>query len=81
MLKMKPEHVARIEAAITPIDTEANRTRYAAAGLTDKRYRWDLLSAALGSIWICDELYKYIDDTHIDSALRAIVPPLASVSS
>jgi hypothetical protein len=76
MLKMKPEHIERIKTAITPLDTPEVRARYAAADLTDKRYRWDLLTVALGSGWICDELYCYIADPHIDSALRALVQPL-----
>ena len=45
--------------------------------VTGKRYRWDMLRAANingknGITWICDNLYSYLDDTHIDTALRNI---------
>ena len=26
--------------------------------------------------WICDNLYSYLDDSHVDTALRAIVREL-----
>ncbi len=38
-----------------------------------KRLRWDLLYIAIGSRWICDNLYSYMNDDHIDTALRAIM--------
>lgn len=39
-----------------------------------KRFRWDLFHAAGLTKYACDVLYNYMDDTHIDTALRAIVP-------
>ena len=47
----------------------------------DKRLRWDLFYAITsGASWpeagrldFLDELYSYLDDTHIDTALRKIV--------
>jgi hypothetical protein len=41
-----------------------------------KRLRWDLLYSAGLTKWICDNLYSYADDSHIDTALRAIVSSL-----
>jgi hypothetical protein len=38
-----------------------------------KRARWDLLYKAGLSKWICDNLYSYLNDEHIDTALRRIV--------
>lgn len=41
-----------------------------------KRWRWDLLYAAkkfLPDNFVCDVLYKYMNDTHIDTALKNIV--------
>lgn len=41
-----------------------------------KRWRWDLLFAAkkfMPEHFVCDVLYKYMDNTHIDTALRKIV--------
>ncbi len=37
------------------------------------RLRWDLLYIAVPVRWICDNLYPYLDDSHIDTALRAIM--------
>lgn len=42
----------------------------------DKRFRWDMLYAAVSSAWICENLYPYLNDDHIDTALRNIVPNL-----
>jgi len=39
-----------------------------------KRFRWDLFHAAGGTKFACDTLYDYLNDDHIDTALRAIVP-------
>ena len=41
-----------------------------------KRHRWDALYAAGAGEWIND-VYKYANDDHIDTALRAIVKELS----
>lgn len=43
----------------------------------NKRFRWDMLQCAIGSSWVCSNLYGYMDDRHIDSALKKIVPTIA----
>ena len=47
--------------------------RYRTQGLTPKRFRWDCTYAAKLSSWICDNLYPYMSDTHVDTALRNIM--------
>jgi hypothetical protein len=55
----------------------------------DMRYRWDLLSEAMNGFRrqmalgesgrerdVYDRIYTYADDTHLDTALRSIVPAL-----
>ena len=43
----------------------------------EKRLRWDLLYAAgLGGIWVCEVVYPYANDDHIDTALRQIMKDL-----
>ena len=37
-----------------------------------KRARWDLFRAAIPPAWACQTLYPYLNDDHIDTALRAI---------
>lgn len=47
----------------------------------NKRYRWDLFWHTPAS-WrqaFADEVYTYCDDTHLDTALRRIVPSLPGV--
>ena len=81
-----PSHVVdRLRAAIEPLDTESTRAMYRAGEIPrsasvkdlDKRYRWDLAYAAIGSAGIC-QLYDDhgANDSHIDTALRRIVAPL-----
>ena len=52
---------------------------YADDGLTEKRFRWDLMYVA-NKIFqhdhgksMFDALYEYINDTHIDSALKCVI--------
>lgn len=75
-MKMRPDHLATLKAAITPLDTEERRADYRKQGLTNTRYRWDLAyDAGMGS-WMYHALYPYLNDSHIDTALRSIVPDL-----
>lgn len=80
-MKIRPDHLASIRNAIKPLDTAFHRSRYAAAGLSDRRYRWDLLhhsglkigdGKGMGGL----PLYGYLNDDHIDTALRHLVQPL-----
>lgn len=42
----------------------------------EKRFRWDLLWSTKMSSWVTDVLYKYLDDSHLDSALKQVVKDL-----
>lgn len=75
---------AIVAAAVMPLDTLENRERYAAgnyprAHLTrdvNKRYRWDLYWHAYGTT---GPFYTVgLDDAHIDTVLRSIIPPLTT---
>lgn len=74
-MKMLPEHYARIEAAI---HAKLNATpgaweNYKARGLSEMRFRWDVLHACCISTGF---LYNAgLNDDHIDTALRKIVKP------
>ena len=84
-LKIPASTMTYLEAAIRPLDVESTREAYRSGQFpnhdrckdVDKRYRWDLLYAAIGSAGVC-ALYDAhaVNDTHIDSALRRIVPTL-----
>lgn len=60
-MKMRPAHVAIIRASVAPFNTDFNRARYTAGGLSDRRFRWDILRAAGLIPWVCDVLYVYLD--------------------
>lgn len=81
MFKIKPEHFEALKTACFQAlkDHPFDASEYRAAGLSAKRYRWDVYNRATingepSYRFTCDTLYPYLDDTHIDSALRAILP-------
>lgn len=84
MSKIKGADFDRIADAISPLDTEEARAQYRSGDIAraehvknlDKRYRWDLFNAACGWRGACDLYDAGMTDAHIDTALRAIVPPL-----
>lgn len=78
-MKIKPEHYKLMAEALAPlILNTAVRQSYTAAGYSDMRFRWDVLRASTiegvrGITWIGDNLYPYMNDDHIDTALRHIM--------
>lgn len=90
VLKITPEDFESLRQLVAPHDTPERRAQYRDGAFpraelcrdVNMRYRWDLLwSTGLkigDGVGAVSELtlYSYLDDTHIDSALRAIVPPL-----
>jgi hypothetical protein len=90
-MKMKAEHFEALRAAIAPLDTPARREAYLSGRFPraelvkdlDKRYRWDLLWGTTGSerVGFWSDLYAYLNDDHIDTALRSIVPKLETAAA
>jgi len=77
-MKMKPEHVEQLKQAIVPLHSQALWEQYREQGLSAMRYRWDLLYRSglkigdgVGTSGL--PLYAYLNDEHIDTALRAIL--------
>jgi hypothetical protein len=71
-MKIKPDHFEYMKAAILANSHAPTLPSYLTRGLTEKRWRWDLLYAAKLSPWICANIYPYANDEHIDTALRVI---------
>lgn len=80
-LKMKPEHYQQMRDALTTIVVKLRAWApvYQHSKLSPKRFRWDALnetglragdSIGMKTGW---PVYDYLDDTHIDSALRAVM--------
>lgn len=81
-MKIQRDHFEHMRQAIAalPIAT-VERARYDATHdprVKDPatRFRWDLFHHAGLTRFACDSLYPYADDSHIDTALRAIVREL-----
>ena len=76
-MKIKLEHFLQLRNAI--IDRVGSsyvaiRKPYIDNRLGEERFRWDLLHAT--SVLVDIPLYDYLDDNHIDTALRSIVGEL-----
>jgi hypothetical protein len=78
-MKIKPEHFEKMKAACEAVVAAHQNVaaEYRAAGHSEMRYRWDVLHAAKidgqpSRVFICDVLYEYAHDEHIDTALRSI---------
>lgn len=85
-MKIKPEHYEYMRAAIASLvevkGEPVLREHYELLKTDDrvrdvgKRFRWDLQYAAKISAWVCDNIYPYAEDDHIDTAMRRIVKEL-----
>lgn len=71
--KITPEHLQSLQAAIRAIQpkVDAARAKYKEHGLSQMRFRWDVLHAAKWSD--LKAAYKYLNDNNIDTALRSIL--------
>ena len=77
-MKMTKEHYNRIKTAIASIPRELALEHKSKELGKDKamRFRWDMFIAAKLSIFASDELYSYLNDDHIDTALKAVMKEL-----
>ena len=81
-MKMQSEHYTQLEALINTVINEIDapiwelELAYKNAGHTPTRFRWDLLWAIPRKSrqeWFDNcGIYTYLNDDHIDTALRAI---------
>ena len=75
-MKIKPEHLAELRRLIAEHDTPATRQEARSMGWKAPRYHYWLCGKPNVLAFICDTLYTYLEDTHIDTALRRIIPDL-----
>ena len=75
-LKMMKEHFDSIKSAISTVLANhpgSTLEIYESHGLSPMRWRWDLFNCACDMKLIkVSVFYKYLDDTHVDTALRKI---------
>ncbi len=75
-MKIRPEHYQHMLEAMRATLAEypqASWSAYNAAGRSAMVHRWDLCHLADLTKFICDNIYSYANDTHIDTALRSII--------
>jgi hypothetical protein len=72
-MKIKPEHAEYIKEQMLAYSNAPLLQPYLKAGLSEKRWRWDWCYRTPGlSKWICDNIYPYANDEHLDTLLRKI---------
>ena len=82
-MKIRPDHYATMRDAIATIPADKIQEIRNHVLTSDrvhnreKCFRWNLSYAAKLTPFICDNVYSYADDTHIDTALRSIVRELS----
>jgi hypothetical protein len=77
-MKITPAHYAHMKQAMSAVADRIPAIRDAIAADprvrdADKRLRWDLFNDAGLTRWLCDNVYSYANDDHVDTALRAIM--------
>ena len=88
-MKIKAEHLAHIKTEIEKVLAIHNANGELVAAYEkgefaraeqckdyQKRFCFDLSYAAGLNKFICDELYSYMDDTHLYTALKSVCPVL-----
>ena len=75
-MKITPEDYAKLKDAMSVmlIIAPGSLSNYQERGLTERRWRWDLLHAATQrGLFSVVPLYKYMHDDHIDTALKVVI--------
>jgi hypothetical protein len=79
-MKMRPEHFALLKSECEAVlrARPTMRQSYLDKGRSLQRLRWDVVGAIridgdTGIKWVCDTLYPYLNDDHINTALKAII--------
>jgi hypothetical protein len=76
-MKITPTDFKTLKGLLQPTLDRVSVSEYRKDNPTfsDKRVRWDFFygAGAPARLFVCDHLYTYLNDTHIDTALKAIV--------
>lgn len=85
-MKIKPEHLEILKVGIEiTLAKNPNIVKIYETGKfprservkdLQKRFNWDLLHISSLNRFMCDTLYSYLTDTHINTALKSICPKL-----
>ena len=72
-MKIKPEHYATLRDTL---DDVMHLYPEFVQRFGERGARWALVKEARASDWLCDTLYTYLNDDHINTALRHITTEL-----
>ena len=72
IMKITQEHYDHMYRVMMDYSKTPLLSSYTKSGLTEKQWRWDWAIKAGLIKWICDNLYPYMNDDNIDTALRKI---------
>lgn len=78
-MKIKPEDYEQLKAAMAKVAKQYPIANYRdlAPSFSETRIAWDYFWAANGrACEISNRLYKYLNDSHIDTAVRRIITEL-----
>ena len=81
-MKIKPEHYNHMKQEIDKLDKEQCKQHKENLKLDDRvkdldmRFRFDCLYAAKLGPFVCENIYSYANDNHVDTALKFIVKEL-----
>ncbi len=76
-MKIKPEHynvILNVMKEFTLEKVIAHKEYLQSLGTVKNlamRLRWDLLNARVKASWICDNIYPYANDDHLDTAVKS----------
>lgn len=65
---INPQLIAKYELGDFPRSDKVNNL--------NTRFMFDVFNYAVPSKWVCDNLYPYLNDEHIHTALRSFLPKL-----
>lgn len=82
-MKIKPEHYTHLKAKIAPLKDKivAHRQAIIAEGNAEDietKLAWDMFYGAGLNIYSCEFLYDYLNDSHIETAIKKIVKEIES---
>ncbi len=72
-MKIKPEHYATLRDTLADV---MHLYPEFVQRFGERGARWALVKEARASNWLCDTLYTYLNDDHINTALRRITTEL-----
>lgn len=83
-MRATAQQVEAVRLAVSPFDNAERRARYVAGDIPraetvrdlSKRYRWDTYYLAIDSGAISYDTLRNLNDAHVDTVLRAVVPAL-----